>query len=619
MRKLQRWTTRVIAAIAAMAGSPDIAPSRASDAVTPSGYPGRAWQPGPAQYGARIVEDMQVTMEDGVRLRASVAYPTDPATGERATGRFPVLVEFTPYLRLGAPVVPNTYFTDHGYIYVIVRPRGTGGSDGEMQQFSSRDGRDGATVVAWAARDLNGSDGRIGLVGCSYPGGTALATAAAVGPNSPVRAVVATCIGLDMQHRQVWTTNGLPNAALSSYAPRAGALMGDQPSVTGYFQKFYEGVMAGGPEAYDGYWKDRLPLDWAKPIADSGIPVLLWSGWSDINEIGAIHAYTALQNAAHGLPVAAPMAADMPVSPRYQIIMGDWGHAQGLDASIYLQWFETWLKGVNTGMETSSTPMHLFEKGTARWTNLTRYPASQNYTRAYLQPHGGLGATPPAEKGDAGLVWGSPDAESGKLVFETQPYAEGATLAGPISATIHASSSNTNLELIANLYDVAPDGAATRISMGAVLGSQSALDETRSWKDGAGVMVWPWPKLERDDDLTPDSVTRFDVFLASRQWGVRSGHRLRLELTTQSPASVCPAEGQVPMISEPCRLTAPQARTLPGGRYRILFGADTPSALNLPALPPNVFPAVASATAPTAWNETMRRLEPGKTTLPLEW
>ncbi len=53
-----------------------------------------------------------------------------------------------------------------------------------------------------------------------------------------------------------------------------------------------------------------------------------------------------------------PMDKDRKVSLRYQLIMGNWGHAQGLDPGIYLQWFETWLKGVDTGIENTSTPIH---------------------------------------------------------------------------------------------------------------------------------------------------------------------------------------------------------------------------------------------------------------------
>ena len=73
------------------------------------------------------------------------------------------------------------------------------------------------------------------------------------------------------------------------------------------------------------------------------------------------------------------------------------------------------------------------------------------------------------------------------------------------------------------------------------------------------------------------------------------------------------------MLSEPCRLTAPQQRTLPGGVYQVLFGPDHPSALHLPLLPYRHFPEVASGPAPSAWAESARSMVEATTTLPLDW
>jgi hypothetical protein len=376
--------------------------------------------------------------------------------------------------------------------------------------------------------------------------------------------------------------------------------------------------MAGGPEAYDGYWQDRLPLSRAADIVANGIPVLLWTGWSDINEIGGIHAYHAQQNAAAGRSVDAPMDTAR-TDPRWQIIVGDWSHAQGLDVGVYLQWFETWLKGADTGIARTNTPMHVYEMGTKRWINLAGYPVVQAQTRLQFGPDGALTEAMAAKEGSTSLRWGNPAAKDGSVAFTSEPFAEGATIAGPVSATIYAASSNTNLELIANLYDVAPNGDAQRISIGALLGSQSRLDPKRSWHDDTGAVIWPWPLLLRDEYLLPDRMQRFDLFLALRQWGLAPGHRVRLVLSTQSPASVCPPDGEPSFVSEPCRLTAPQQATLPGGVYRIGFGKGEPSSLNLPLLAYRAFETVASGPPPTGWDETNRRMAPATTTLPLDW
>jgi diketogulonate reductase-like aldo/keto reductase len=208
---IARWC----AAIATLLGLAALVPT--AEAQTP--YPGGTWTPDPARYGTTAFDSLTITTPDGVVLQAQVAYPADPASGERAEGDFPVIIEMTPYPQLRAPLSPIDFLTGHGCIYLVVRPRGSGGSEGALQQFSSIDGRDGGAVAEWAASNLDGSDGRIGLLGCSYPGGTALGTAAYAGPDSPVRAVVAACIGLDMQHRVD------PNVPIEDVAGTVGNLI----------------------------------------------------------------------------------------------------------------------------------------------------------------------------------------------------------------------------------------------------------------------------------------------------------------------------------------------------------------------------------------------------------
>ena len=38
------------------------------------------------------------------------------------------------------------------------------------------------------------------------------------------------------------------------------------------------------------------------------------------------------------------------------------GHGQFIDKTLQLEWYDTWLKGVNTGMDKTDTGMHLFER-----------------------------------------------------------------------------------------------------------------------------------------------------------------------------------------------------------------------------------------------------------------
>ena len=239
-------------------------------------YPGdKGWQPGPPAFGAEIEKDVRIPMEDGVVLDAKVAYPTSLATGKRAEETFPVLVEFTPYEGEGAAErLPYTYLTQRGYIVALVHPRGSGKSTGVLQQFSSRDGLDGKAVVDWVSK-LDGSNGKVGFYGASYPGALALATAAKVGKNSPLKAIMAGAIGLGAQYRQAWTNNGLPTVLMMGYAPRAKASIGGNEGAEKHFADFDKAFWAGGDPAYDGtFWQDRIPLRWSRDIVENDIPVL---------------------------------------------------------------------------------------------------------------------------------------------------------------------------------------------------------------------------------------------------------------------------------------------------------------------------------------------------------
>lgn len=579
-------------------------------------YPGGRWSPPPAAFGTTFPDSLNISLPDGTLLKAQVYYPAEKSTQQRASGSFPVIIEMTPYPSLRAPVSPIEFLTQRGYIYAVVRPRGSGGSTGALQQFSSIDGMDGAFAAKWASK-LPGSDGRVGFYGCSYPGGTALAAAAFAGPESPIKASVCACIGLDMQHRQVWTTNGLPNGALTAYAPMAEFIMGGVPSATEYFAHFYQHLMAGGPEAYNGYWDHRLPLDWAGNIVNNDIPTLIWSGWKDINETGAINAIVAMQNAAAGLPLEGPLRAGTPTDPRFQLIMGDWGHAGGLDPGIVLQWFETWLKGVDTGIETTAKPLHLFENGSKHWINADHSPLVNRYTTYQLSGQGTL-VSGKTREGTATLRFVAPDEEGGKLAFTSLPFAEGATLAGPVSIRVQASSTTPNMAILASLYDVAPDGSFERISFGAILASQRALDPDRSWTDRNGTMIRPWPLLRRDEFLVPGQVYELHIPLPARQWAILPGHQLRLELSSRSGKDICPDEGRVAFASEPCRLTAPQLETLPGGVYTVYMGGKTGSAIHLPLLPYHTFEPVLSGPPPADWTSD-KNVPYFNFTLPRDW
>ncbi len=77
------------------------------------------------------------------------------------------------------------------------------------------------------------------------------------------------------------------------------------------------------------------------------------------------------------------------------------------------------------------------------------------------------------------------------ITYTSAPLSHAETVAGPITATVYASSTTSETELVAELEDVTPSGASYPLTEGALLGSLRAVDASRSWKagwrDGAAV------------------------------------------------------------------------------------------------------------------------------------
>jgi len=556
-----------IAALVALAATVTAAPSLAAK---------QSWKPDPAKYGDVVVQNVHIRMSDGVDLVGDVEYPADKATGNASPDHFPVLLTQNPYVCQVPASGSNTYYVDRGYIFATVCVRGTGRSGGKFGFMSRRDQLDGVELVNWAAHDLPGSNGVVGLTGCSYLGLTQIFTAGALPPNSPVKEIAPSCAGTDM-FRESADSGGVPTESIEYMFPGITALIGARAGV--YGTKTVATGLLGGDPAYDGtFWTSRTPGAYAAHIAALHIPALMWSGWSDIFTRTSEEMYAYLQNAAAGRPVYGPMAVGQKASPMYQIVVGPWGHGQGIDQTIQLEWYDTWLKGEDTPLGHTHTPMHLYQLGTNTWINTADFPMVNRYTKFYLGGSGVLSTAAPKARGTDSLQFAPP--QSSSLTYTTPVFKKGATLAGPVSATITASSSSTNMDIITSLFDVAPDGTATQITQGNLAGSFATYNKSRSWFDANGVDINPYPLYDQDRWLTPGKPVQLDITISPRVYSVAPGHKLQVVLTTMQDESKCGALLGV----HPCFPSPSQLRTFPG-TYTVLRGVGQQSTINLPLLP----------------------------------
>ncbi len=125
-------------------------------------------------FGTDDDEDPQdglnyITMRDGVQLSAMVRFPDPALWGD---GPWPTVVEYSGY----SPSDPNSpdpgsrIATLLGYVSIGVNMRGTGCSGGVFDIFSPAQFADGYDVIETVARQPFVLNGKVGMVGLSYPG-----------------------------------------------------------------------------------------------------------------------------------------------------------------------------------------------------------------------------------------------------------------------------------------------------------------------------------------------------------------------------------------------------------------------------------------------------------------
>jgi predicted acyl esterase len=559
-----------------------------------SGYPGGGWTVPAAMYGTVIEQNVQVMMSDGVALVGDVSYPADLQTGRRADDAFPVLLTQNPYGAAAFGAQYGEIFVTHGYIFASFDVRGTGRSAGTHDMFSPREAEDGAALVSWAAK-LEGSDGKVGLQGCSQLGINQLETATQLGPDSPVKAMIPACASGDF-YRDTAFDNGIPTIV--------GALIAAPDAADG-------GEMA----YYRDYWKARDRLARAPSIARANIPMLLWSGWHEPGSLGSLELYAALQNLAAGRPVNAQITADQEVSGRYQVILGDWSHGGGLDLGIQLQWYDTWIKGVDTGLATNTnTPLHLAELGgTKRWINSRCYPLVESYTPMFLGSNGRLGMSAEADEGRDMVTWSSTSTPSGTVQYVSEPFADGAMLAGPIAAQLHVSSSTSNIQLLIEVLDRAPDGKLARFSQGSILGTLRRTDPDKSWRDDASLPKRPYLTLDEDQALTQSEATTLEVPLWPTVWSVEPTHSIVVRISTQPSSTDCQDPLGVPVG---CYPSNPMVESLTSGTYGLQRGGQLGSLISLPLVKRGAFATATSTVSPTA---AVNASSPDAQPLPIDW
>jgi hypothetical protein len=344
--------------------------------------------PPPEEPGEYVVEkDVMVAMRDGVGLATDLYFPA--RAGARLDGKFPAIMERTPYNKDGALKNWAPYYAARGYVCIAQDTRGRYGSEGVWHMMTD-DVQDGYDMAAWIVRQP-WSDGGFGTLGTSYVGGTQHALAVSNPPGLkaviPVDAVAnAGYFGMrnggafELRFMNWIFTTGAANGSRAARDPATKAVLEETGrEVRHYLENLpvrrgmtpvrlapeYEEwlVHAMSHGANDAYWKQPGfgVVDQAAAYKD--IPVYHVGGWYDSWARQTTMSYMAL--------------AASKKSPQ-KLIMGPWIHGQQTASShgqvdfgpaaaingleFRLRWFERWLKGVPNGVE-NEAPVKIFVMG----------------------------------------------------------------------------------------------------------------------------------------------------------------------------------------------------------------------------------------------------------------
>jgi putative CocE/NonD family hydrolase len=372
-----------------------------------------------------------------------------------------------------------------------------------------------------------------------------------------------------------------------------------------------------GEQRYDeAYWQARNPRSILKKVVANGIPAFLVGGWFDLFQRGEPLNFSGLQNAWAKRGVAAPMTRRQRLTGRYQLLMGPWYHVtagDGIDMErLHLQWFDRWLKGIDTGIARTKTPLHLFQLGGGKYLDAARYPfADVTPTTYYLGAGNTLstaapkdsagadpivftGATSPCDRqsdqwgaGAVALATGDQNpcanddrtlqAGPGALTYTTAPFTSGRVIAGPIGATLYATSTRPDTFFEATIEDIDPSGASTSLTAGGLLASFRALDARQTWRAPDGNPILPYHPYTRASvtPVTEGKVTRFDLEVFPTFARIARGHSLRLTLTTSD----------TPHLG----FTPDQLQNLAGGVYEVQRNAGAASLVEIPTAPADAF------------------------------
>jgi putative CocE/NonD family hydrolase len=524
--------------------------------------------------------ELSIPVRDGTTLFAVALIPKNHTTP------LPILLIRTPFSAAGAfrnATVPPAYreLAEDGYIFVSEDIRGRVGSGGDFITLRSQrnptdpngvdESTDAFDTIDWLVKNLPGNNGKVGVLGSSYPGW--LAALAGVGAHPALKAISPQApigdvwMGDDFFHQGAFRqTQGVLFSMLVGPDPKGFSFL-DIPDYDHYdfylrFPTLDSLAKATGVAnfpvwrsfvehpSWDGYWQEKaLPSVMKRPEVPT-----LWVGgtWDAEDILGPQLTYAELEKA--------------DTKQWNHIVLGPWPHngwnrpggdslgpirfgsstADWYRANVLRPWFAWYLHGKGSG---TFPEAWIFEAGENRWHTFDAWPPKNVQPRKlYLRAGGKLSFDPPPAgagqydsyvsdplhpvpyipRPDDDNGWDSWLAQSQRFVdnrpdvatWVSEPLAEDLTIGGDVVAHLFASTTGTDADWVVKLIDVYPDSVADRPAMGGYqLMVNADIMRGRYWKN----FSTPAP-------IPANTVTPFDVDLHQQLYRFQKGHRLMVQV-----------------------------------------------------------------------------------------
>jgi len=502
-----------------------------------------------AKAAPQVRESGYVTTRDGTLLKYTVVRPD-------GTGPFPTLFTYDGY-DAGSNPDPDyiAQYVPEGYAFIGVSLRGTGCSGGVWDFFQPAEARDGVDVIRWIAAQP-WSDGKVAMIGKSYPGITQLFVAeeaAAEGESHLVAIAPGHTYG-DI-YRDVAFPGGIFNYSFASLwsfvaqpypsysAAFKGVTGGDQTCAQNQANRPQNIPKNAFLQALQHQYDDTLIRE-RSPIYNIdkiNVPMYTVISWQDeqvgpraVNWLSNVKAplYATLTNGDHGM-------YRTPTSVK--------------DLNLF---FNHYLKGEDNGYENTPRIRVWWESRTSNrapsWvTSIGQWPPPQTKTERWYLDHGGALITstgnglpdPYIYAGPTGqgiqnprysgvtsqpdvYLWSVKPAPGTNAAYTSLPLTKNTAVLGSGSLDLWLASTAADTGLQVTISEVRPDGQEEYVQAGWLRASHRKLDPSQSTD------TRPYQTHQQSDaaPLIPGTPTPMRVEIFPFGHVFRAGSRIRISI-----------------------------------------------------------------------------------------